>query len=136
MVTVAWFSVERSVCRLLGVIHLLLAAAVIVGGSKRFPAPNYDAMLRLTDGQAWPYGIFWAAGGLIMMAQSTIWRIVGCALIVFISSLWAGLFAIAAYQTPTAAYTPIAAYGGYALINATMAWLMAMRWWERRNGRR
>lgn len=130
--TVPWYSVEQSVCRLLAVIHVSLAVAVIIGGSRRFPAPNYDSMLSLTNGRAWPYGVVWLIGGLIMMADSTAWRIVGCGLIVFISCLWAALFSIAAYQIPTAALTPIAAYGGYALINATMGWLM---WMHRRRRR-
>jgi hypothetical protein len=132
---IAWKSAEQAICRLLGMIHIFLAAAVIIGGNQRFPAPNYDAMLHLTHGHAWPYGIIWLIGGLTMLLNTTMWRIIGCTFIVFVSSLWAGLFAIAAYQTPTAAFTPIAAYSGYALLNATMAWLMGIRVWGRRNGR-
>lgn len=128
-----WYRMERSVCRILGMIHLGLAAAVIVGGNDRFPAPNYNAMLAITNGRAWPYGVVWMIGGLLMLVNSTIWRIVGCGFIVFISCLWAGLFAIAAHQNPHAAYTPIAAYGGYGLLNAVMMWTMLIRWWERRN---
>lgn len=131
--TVAWNHVEKTVCRLLGFIHISLAIATIVGGARRFPAPNYTQILDLTNGQVWPYGFMWLVGGLMMMVHSTGWRLAGTAFVVAVSSLWATLFAIAAYEVPNAAYTPVAAYGGYGLLNAVMFWVMFERWWRRRN---
>lgn len=68
-----------------------------------------------------------------MFTSRTKARILGTGVVVIVSSLWAGLFAVAAYNSPEAAYTPIAAYGGYALLNATMFWTMMMRTWNSRN---
>lgn len=132
MPTILWLSVEKSACRVLGFIHLSLAIAVLAGGAKRFPAPSYTSMLNLTHGHAWPYGVLWLIGGLTMLLNKTLWRVIGCSFIVVVSCLWASLFAIAAWEIPTAAITPVVAYGGYAFINATMASLMIMRLWRRR----
>jgi len=57
-------------------------------------------------------------------------RLVGIALVVFISNLWAALFLVAAYDDSAAPLTPVAAYGGYGLLNAVLAALIVMhaRW--------
>lgn len=130
-----WSQLERGCCTLLGIIHCVLGLAVLIGGDDRFPPPNYTPLLNLTNGAVWPYGALWLAGGLTMIVVPGGWRLIGIAVVVFISNLWAGLFFYATLQNPTASYTPTAAYGGYGLLNAA---LFAVMWTHRRreNGER
>lgn len=118
--------VERVVCILLGIVHLLLGIATFAGGKQRFPEPGYTALLSLTDGQVWPYGFMWALGGIIMLVAHRGFRLVGIGIIIGISNLWAALFAVSAFQSPSAPFTPIAAYGGYGLLNAVLFSLIVL----------
>lgn len=119
-----WAEVDRLMARILGFIHIALGVAVLLGGPERFPPPNYGPLLSFSDGEVWPYGIIWIFGGLLMMFCRNVWgRLVGMFIIVVLANLWAALFGLAAYQDPTASFTPTVAYGGYALMNATLFWL-------------
>lgn len=119
--------VERIIARMLGYIHVALGIAVQAGGPERFPSPNYDVLLRVSDGYVWPYGLAWIAGGVLMVFPFRVQvRCAGMVLIVILANIWAALFGIAAYEDPTASFTPTAAYGGYALLNAVLLWLTWM----------
>lgn len=119
-----WDELGRGVCLLLGFIHVMLGVATIAGGPERFPAPSYTAMLDFAGARVWPYGILWIVGGILMFLRTRPVRMIGVGIVVIISNLWASLFAVAAFQDPDAAYTPVAAYGGYGLINAVLFALM------------
>lgn len=103
----------------MGTIHFLLGFVTWVGGEARFPAPAYTPLLDLA-GVAWPYGLLWMIGGTIMIVFKSDYRLVGIAIAVAVSNLWAALFALAAYNVSTAPLTPIVAYGGYGLLNALL----------------
>lgn len=116
--------VDRLLARILGVVHVALGAAVQIGGPERFPSPNYDVLLRVSEGRVWPYGVAWILGGALMILQFNIcFRYAGMIMIIVLSNIWAVMFAVAAYEDSTASFTPTAAYGGYALLNATLLWL-------------
>lgn len=121
-----WSVVEKLVCFLLGTIHISLGVATAIGGPDRFPPPGYGPLLDLTNGYTWPYGVLWAAGGTIMILAHGLWRLIGIGTVILISNLWAAMFMIAAFESPTAPFTPIAAYGGYGLVNGVLFALMVM----------
>lgn len=130
MAMITWPQLERWFCYLLGFIHMTLGVAVLVGGTHRFPPPNYSPLLEFTNGRVWPYGVLWISGGAIMILARGGWRLIGIGLVVLISNLWAALFFVATQESALASYTPVAAYGGYGLINAVLFWLtyMHLRW--------
>jgi hypothetical protein len=119
-----WLEVDRVLSIVLGVIHLGLGLAVLLGGPERFPSPNYDILLKVTEDRVWPYGVVWIIGGLLMVIPChTYCRMVGMCIIIFIANVWAAFFGVAAYEDPTASFTPTVAYEGYAVMNATLLWL-------------
>lgn len=116
--------VDRILARILGAIHIALGLAVQIGGPERFPHPNYDPLLEVSNGYVWPYGLGWILGGILMVMPCRIQlRYLGMSIIIILSNVWAALFAVAAYEDVEAALTPTAAYGGYALLNGTLLWL-------------
>lgn len=115
---------DRLMARLLGFVHVMIGGAVLHGGTARFPPPSYEALLAFTGGDVRPYGLGWILGGILMIVgKSFAVRVTGMAIIIILSNVWAVLFAVSAYHHPTAAFTPTAAYGGYALLNATLLFL-------------
>lgn len=136
---VTWVSLEDTVCRVLGVIHIALGAAVLIGGRERFPAPTYTTLLDASGGDVWPYGTLWAVAGLFMLFAHRRWvQMTGLFISILITNLWAALFGVAAYKFPTAGLTPAVAYGGYGLLSGVLLGFMivtsARRWREERGG--
>lgn len=124
---ITWRELERGICLMLGTIHFLLGFVTWVGGEERFPAPGYTPLLNLSSGVVWPYGIAWMTGGLLMiLCKTSNLRLVGISIVVMVSNLWAALFCLAAFHDPHAPLTPIAAYGGYGLMNAVLAAIILM----------
>lgn len=121
-------TLERLLARVLGAIHIALGVAVLAGGPDRFPPPNYEVLLRVTDGVVWPYGSVWILGGSLMFFCKSLWgRAAGVFVVIVLANVWAALFGIAAHENPTASYTPSVAYGGYALLNSVLLGLMYLR---------
>lgn len=131
-----WERVERLLARLLGTIHVTLGIAVLVGGSERFPPPNYEVLLRMTDGVVWPHGSMWILGGSLMVGCKSSWgRATGTLIVIFLSNVWAVLFGVAAYESPNASFTPTVAYGGYALLNSVLLGFTYLLHSRKRQGR-
>lgn len=123
-----WGQLERGMCGLLGTVHTSLGMAILIGGVERFPPPSYEPLLLFSNERSWPYGVFWLAGGLLMFLPPLNLRLLGTALSFLVSCLWMGLFLTATIWYTTAALTPVAAYGGFALFNAV---LFALMWIHR-----
>ena len=107
---------------------MALGLAILIGGVDRFPHPSYEPLLMLTNERSWPYGITWLLGGTLMFVRSKRVRLLGTVLSFLVACLWMGLFMAATILYTTAALTPVAAYGGFALFNAV---LFAMMWMHR-----
>ena len=139
-ILIALDQAEVLICRVLGIIHIALGAAVFVGGAIRFPPPTYTPLLGLLDNQVWPYGVLWSSAGLFMLLSRSRWKqMVGLFISILITNLWAALFAVAAYQFPTAGLTASVAYGGYGLLSGVLLGFMLVHsgrdWLEERGGR-
>lgn len=126
---IEWRQFERGICLMLGSVHFLLGFVTLVGGRERFPSPGYTPLLDLSNGVVWPYGLMWMLGGFVMVVAKNNWRLAGVSIVVIIANLWAAMFAIAAFKDPHAPLTPVAAYGGYGLMNAVLAALIVIHWW-------
>lgn len=119
-----WDQLGRGACAVLGVIHVCLGLSVLMGGVERFPPPSYIPLINFSDGITWPYGAWWLIGGLLMFVPRRSIRMLGTVMSTLVSCLWMGLFLTAAIVYDSAALTPVAAYGGYALLNAILSALM------------
>lgn len=119
-----WNQLSRGVCAVLGVVHVSLGLSVLLGGVPRFPPPSYSPLLELFNGSIWPYGTWWLVGGLLMFFPRRVIRMLGTVMSTLVSCVWMGLFFVAAITYDNAAFTPVAAYGGYALFNAILSALM------------
>lgn len=123
--TVTWDRLDLLFCHVLGFIHLTLGVVTFIGGTVRFPPPNYTALLALSQGTVWPYALLWCSGGMLMIVSKRYgWRMAGLIISIIVANLWAALFAVAAIKFQEAAYTASVAYGGYGVLSALLLGMM------------
>lgn len=120
----SWSQVERLITTYLGVINMVFAVIILVGGVHRFPPPTYQPLLHATGGSVWPYGVMFGLSAVGLLSWSTLGRMAGAIVGIIAHSTFAALFLVAAVKYPDAAATAWWAYLAFASQSATCAALM------------
>lgn len=101
-------------------VHAGLGVVVIAGGKERFVPPSYQPLIDFTGGETWLWGVFALVAAAFMCTPFRWPNIFGLWLGMAWMIMWMTLFAVATVTYPTAAATPMVAYGGFALIDAAL----------------
>lgn len=100
--------------------HVGLGFTVMVGGVDRFSIPSYNPLIHYSFGYTWIWGIWILLSGVLMSTPFRWPNIIGLWLGMFWHLIWMACFTIATLNFPTAAATPIPAYGALALVCAAL----------------
>jgi hypothetical protein len=125
--TLDWRDIERAASVQLGVVHIGLGVAILVGGPGRFTAPTYEAMLRMADGKVWPYALMFFISGSLLTYHSTAVNFIGHVLGVVLMDTFAALYAVAMIHDPHASATAWWAYFSFGGIHGFNLSLMYVR---------
>ena len=101
-------------------VHWGLGIAIIVGGPQRFSIPSYRPLIDAVSGATWVWGVIILFSAMLMMTPFKWFNVVGLFIGVFWMNMWFALFAIALFNYPTSAATPVVAYAGFAMIDAAL----------------
>lgn len=96
--------------------HFGLGLTVIIGGVDRFSIPSYNPLIDFSFGRTWLWGVWILISGILMALPAKWPNIIGLWLGMFWHLIWTACFTIATLNFPTAASTPIPAYGVMALL--------------------
>lgn len=102
------------------VVHVCLGLAIILGGPQRFVKPTYQPLIDMVHGNTWIWGAAIITSACLMTVPFRWPIIIGLWLGMSWMAMWMGLFAVSAVSYEEAAATPMVAYGGFALINASL----------------
>lgn len=101
-------------------VHFGLGIAIIVGGLERFSLPSYAPLIDYTNGNTWIWGVLIILSAILMSTPFRWANIAGLWIGMVWHIIWTACFAISSIHYPTAAATPIPAYGGLAMICAAL----------------
>lgn len=102
------------------VVHAGLGFAIIAGGSRRFSPPSYQPLIDFTHGHTWIWGAIILISAALMCAPFRWPNIIGLWIGMVWMIMWMALFAVATVNYPNAVATAMVAYGGFAMINASL----------------
>jgi hypothetical protein len=105
---------------IMGMVHLGLGLAIIIGGKQRFIRPSYQPLIDMVNGETWLWGVAIIVSAMLMVTPFRWPIIAGLWLGMFWMIMWMSLFAYSTVMYENAASTPMVAYGGFALINAAL----------------
>lgn len=101
-------------------VHWGLGLAVLVGGRERFQVPTYQPLLDITGGHVWVWGVSIIIAGALMIVPSRAVNMVGLWIGMVWMIMWTSLFAVSVSTYQQSAATPVVAYAGFALLNASL----------------
>ena len=103
-------------------VHTGFAMAILIGSSIRFQLDQTVALLQITDGRMWPWGLWIGVSGILMAVRSRTLDAVGLLTACLWMNLWmAGFFvAIRTAPNPTLIAMIGVALGGYGAVNAIL----------------
>lgn len=108
----------------LGIIHLTIGVSILAASIDRFVSASFRPLLDFTDGVMWPYGLAYVLCGGVMTLGDGLLQRLGLMIGVLVNNVFAALFLVATIQYHDAAPTGIAAYGGYAALDAAVLALL------------
>lgn len=101
-------------------VNIGLGTAILAGGRPRFTFPSYEPLIDYTNGSVWLWGAAICLAAFLMSVPFRWANILGLWLSMSWHIIWMACFTIAVVHYPTAAATPIPAYGGMAMISAAL----------------
>ena len=101
-------------------VHVGLGVVIVVGGSERFAPPSYQPLIDFTGDRVWIWGVIILLSAALMSTPFRWPNIIGLWIGMSWMILWMTLFAVATVNYPDAVSTAMVAYGGFAMINASL----------------
>ena len=115
-------------------VHFGLGGAILVGGVERFQLPTYQPLIDISGGRVWLWGAAIILSGAMMAARDRWISIAGLWLGMTWMVMWASLFAVSVTSHAESAATPVVAYAGFAMINASLLTARALELRRPRQG--
>lgn len=122
-----WRDIERMAAVQLAIIHAGLGCSIIAGGSERFSRPSYDALLDMTGGRAWPYGLMFIGVAVMLAVPHPAVSFAGHWAGVVALNVFSGLFFLSMVQYPAASATAWWIYFSFGTIHGFNLALMMVR---------